>query len=323
MENAYAVCQLVGCSKNSEGSVVRNLTKKINNISAYKIDGELELVNNDEVYTYDISVSYKKDNYYLVSLTNLANNSNQVILKNGEGVFVITPALNKSFKFQSDWPYDNSQIYLLEALMKDIKNSTNRSFKTLDNGYMITTSVNYPNNPKLVKENIILDNNSNIKEVKVYDNNESICMSMKFKNIDYSPTFKDNYFSIDSIMSDKATTTSTGNLDSSIYPLVLPEGTKLVSEEHIKKDDGERILLTFGGEKPFLLVEEDATVFEENTIIPTYGEPYQLMDTLGVMTDNSLSWSSNGIEYYLVSDVLETDELLEVASSINVLPTMK
>ena len=122
---------LVGCSKNSEGSVVRNLTKKINNISAYKIDGELELVNNDEVYTYDISVSYKKDNYYLVSLTNLANNSNQVILKNGEGVFVITPALNKSFKFQSDWPYDNSQIYLLEALMKDIKNSTNRSFKTL------------------------------------------------------------------------------------------------------------------------------------------------------------------------------------------------
>ena len=58
-------------------------------------------------------------------------------------------------------------------------------------------------------------------------------------------------------------------------------------------------------------------------IIPTYGEPYRLMDTIGVMTDNSLSWSSGGIDYYLVSDVLNTNELVNIAESINILPTMK
>ena len=47
------------------------------------------------------------------------------------------------------------------------------------------------------------------------------------------------------------------------------------------------------------------------------------MDTLGVMTDNSLSWTSNGIEYYIVSDVLNQNELVEVAQSINVVQTMK
>ena len=47
------------------------------------------------------------------------------------------------------------------------------------------------------------------------------------------------------------------------------------------------------------------------------------MDTIGVMTENSLSWTTGGIEYYLVSDVLNQNELVDIAQSINVLPTMK
>ena len=81
--------------------------------------------------------------------------------------------------------------------------------------------------------------------------------------------------------------------------------------------------MTFDGDKPFLLVEETANIEEEMTIIPTYGEPFMLMDTFGALTDNSITWTSGGIDYYIVSDVLNQDELLEVAQSINVLPTMK
>ncbi len=242
-------------------------------------------------------------------------------------VIVLTPSLNKSFKFQSDWPYSNSQIYLLGALLNDIKNSNDCNFKKNDNGYIFSTSVNYPNNRKLVSQTIELDKKLNIKMVKVFDENNIAYMTMKFNDIDYSPTFKDNYFDLDTIMStysdDIDTTSEVMALDESIYPLVIPTGTKLVSEEKIKKDIGERVIMTFDGDKPFLLVEETANVEEEFTIIPTYGEPYQLMDTLGVMTNNSLSWVSGGVEYYLVSDVLEQDELVEIAQSINVLPTMK
>ena len=36
-------------------------------------------------------------------------------------VRVLTPTLNKSFKFQSDWPYNNSQVYLLQTLLSDIQ----------------------------------------------------------------------------------------------------------------------------------------------------------------------------------------------------------
>ena len=316
-----------GCGKNTESSVINDLEKKINKASAYKISGDLEIVNNDEVYNYDIEVSYKKDNNYKVILTNKANDHTQIILKNTDGVYVLTPALNKSFKFQSDWPYSNSQIYLLKSLVNDIKNTKDIKFEEEKSGYKIVTTVNYPNNSKLVEEVIELNTKRDIKKVKVYDDNHAVCMSMTFKSIDYSPIFKKDYFDLNEVMGtysiDEETTKKTSELEDTIYPLVVPTNTKLVSEEKIKKDIGDRIIMTFDGDKPFLLVEETAVVEDEFTIIPTYGEPYQLMDTLGVMTNNSLTWTSNGIEYYIVSDVLNQDELVEVAQSISYLPTMK
>ena len=113
------------------------------------------------------------------------------------------------------------------------------------------------------------------------------------------------------------------NIDDSIYPLALPTGTKLSTEEKVAKTNGERIILTFEGEKPFLLVEETANVFDEFTIIPTSGDPYMLQDSVGVLGSNSLNWTTGGIEYYIVSDVLNQNELIEIASSISALPTMK
>ncbi len=241
-------------------------------------------------------------------------------------VIVVTPSLNKSFKFQSDWPYSNSQIYLLEAIVRDIEDDEERTFKETSNGYTFMTAVNYPNNRSLVKQKISLSKKLKLKKVQVYNSDSVICMTMEYNDIDYSPTFKKNYFSLDTVMQTYSATEEvkqTGVLEESIYPLMVPSGTKLTNEEKIDKDNGERIIMTFDGEKPFLLVEETANIEDEFTVIPTYGEPYQLMDTLGVMTNNSLNWTTNGIEYYLVSDVLNQEELIEVAQSIGVVQTMK
>lgn len=320
------VFSVTGCGKYSESDVVKDLDKKLNKLKSYQVEGKLEIVNNDDVYNYDVVVSYKKKDYYKVSLKNTANNHEQIILKNTDGVYVLTPSLNKSFKFQSDWPYSNSQIYLLESLRDDIKNDDTREFTSNKNSYEFVTKVNYPNNRKLTSQKITLDKELKPRVVKVLNEEKVPQMTMTFTDIDYSPTFKDDFFQLDVAMKsakvdDSVVTTS--QLDDVIYPLATPTGTKLVSEEKVKKTNGERVIMTFEGEKPFLLVEETASIEDEMTVIPTYGDIYQLMDTLGVMTDNSLTWTSAGIEYYLVSDVMGTEELVEIAQSINVLPTMK
>ncbi len=322
----FSIFLFAGCGKYGEKDVINDFSKKIDDAKAYYIDGTLEIVNNDNVYNYDVEVAYKEKNYYRVSLTNTSNSHTQVILKNDDGVYVVTPALNKSFKFQSDWPYSNSQIYLLESLVQDIKDDDDRIFKETKDGYSFMTAVNYPNNRNLVKQKINLSKKLKLKKVQVYNSDSVICMTMEYKKIDYSPTFKKNYFSLNMVMktySVEDTVEQTGVLEESIYPLMIPSGTRLTNEEKIDKGNGERIIMTFDGEKPFLLVEETANIENEFTVVPTYGEPYQLMDTLGVMTNNSLNWTTNGIEYYLVSDVLNQEELVEVAQSIGVVQTMK
>lgn len=315
-----------GCGKYTEDDIIKDLEKKINKLSGYRLEGNLEILNNEEVYNYDVDVSYKKDDLYKVSLTNTSNNYEQIILKNKDGVYVLTPSLNKSFKFQSDWPNNNSQIYLLQSIIDDMKSDKNRSFKEGNNEYIFSVKVNYPNNKKLVKQDLYFDKKLKLKRVKVYNEDGVALMSLKVKDIDYSPTFKKSSFQVKEALKTVKTDEKikqTSILEDTIYPLALPTGTKLVSEEKVDKTDGNRIIMTFDGDKPFLLVEETAGIEEEMTIIPTYGEPYMLMDTVGAMTDNSLSWTSGGIEYYLVSDVLNQEELLEIAQSINVLPTMK
>ena len=116
----------------------------------------------------------------------------------------------------------------------------------------------------------------------------------------------------------KKSTSPTASLEDVIYPLYLPTGTVLKDQEKVSKTDGERVILTFAGDKGFTLVEETAVKEKEFTIVPTYGEPGFVNDTIGAITDNSLNWISNGVEYYMVSDVMNTIELLDIANSINV-----
>ena len=327
----FVVCILffTGCSKNTYKSITNSIYKKYNSSSGYKLNGILEVTNNDEVYKYNVEVGYKKDDLYRVILTNTANDFKQIIIKNEDGVFLLTPSLNKSLKFQSDWPYDNSQIYLLNSIIKDMKRDKNNEMKETKKGYVFHTSVKYPNNNKLVKQKIVFNKDLMLDKVIVYDKNGSISMEIKIDSIKLSPKFSDDYFELDSVIdtnvekSDDSEDSKSNTLEDVIYPLVIPSGTKLVSEDRVSKDLGERVIMTYEGEKSFLLVEETIDVFDEFTIIPTVGEPYLLLDTLGVMTDNSLSWSSGSTEYYLVSDVMSGEELIDVAQSLVGVISMK
>jgi outer membrane lipoprotein-sorting protein len=311
---------LTGCSKNNEENIIKSLEKKIN--KGYKLSGSLNVVNNDENYDYDVEV-YNKDDYYKVVLTNKSNDHTQVILKNKDGVYVLTPALNKSFKFQSDWPNGNSQIYLLDTLINDIKEDTKSKFINSDDKYVFKSKVRYVNNTKLDYQKVVIGKDLDLEKVIVYDKDGVEVMTMLFDKIDYSYKFKKDDFSLDEIINNNEEVSETSSLDDIIYPLYIPSGTKLVNEDKIKKDNGERVIMNYDGDKSFTLVEETSDVFDEFTIIPTSGEPFFLMDNLGVITPNSLSWTSGGIDYYLVSEVMSQSEMMEVAQSISGIVSMK
>lgn len=342
---------LGGCGKVSETDIVKDLTKKINNTDSYYIEGELEIVNNEDVYTYEVEVSYAKKDNYKVRLTNTVNNHEQIILRNSDGVYVITPRINKSFKFQSDWPYNNSQVYLLSPLLEDITSDDNRVFEEVKDGYKLTVAANYPNNPKLVKQEILLDKNSNIKSVTVIDKDGNKQISMNYKKIDLNSKFKNSYFDLKEIIDvkedntpsedntttenkntntnnnkeqkDSTKTEETSSIEDVIYPMYLPSNTHLSNKEKVTKESGERLILTFDGDNPFMLIEETIAKEKEHLIVPTYGDLELMASTVAIVNENSVNWIDNNIEYYVVSDKLSKQELLNIARSISVLPVSK
>jgi outer membrane lipoprotein-sorting protein len=105
----FSVFFLSGCFKKSGNDLLEQFKKQINKSDNYYLSGELEILNNEDTYSYIVEVAYKKDDQFRVELKNKTNDHEQIILKNNDGVYVLTPSLNKSFKFQSDWPYNSSQ----------------------------------------------------------------------------------------------------------------------------------------------------------------------------------------------------------------------
>lgn len=358
---------LTGCTTLNEDKIKENFIKDSDNLKSYYIEGEMSLTNNDDTYKYDVEVSYKKDENYKVVLTNKANNYKQIILKNSDGVYVISPSINKSFKFQSTWPNNNSQVYLLGSLVNDLKNDKEATFEQQDNNFVFTTKVNYPNNPIYKKQQIILDKNSTLKQVKVLDDKNIPYIEFTVSNIDKKPTFDDEYFKLEKVAKEyqvdtentkdnnlkqkentkqdnnektdeqqnnqeqtdqqqnQETTTkeeTTSSLEDSLFPFYLPTNTSLSNKETIQTENGQRMIMTFSGDSPFILVQETVKASDELTIVPTYGEPFLLIDTVGSLTDVSYTWTSNGIEYYIASDTMNKQELLQVAKSLNVVATM-
>ena len=99
--------------------------------------------------------------------------------------------------------------------------------------------------------------------------------------------------------------------------MYLPEGTYLKTEKTVQMDTGSRIILTFSGNKSFMLVEEPTMKEDELTVIPTNGEIDMFSDTIAVVDNSSITWSSDGVDYYMVSSDMSKEELEKRKCTVN------
>lgn len=345
------ILMLCGCASETKEDVLKDFTNKISSAKSYKITGSMEISNDEETFTYSLESYYLKDNYYKVILVNQTNNHEQIILKNESDIYVITPALNKSFKFQSEWPDNSSQAYLLGSIASDIKNDTNTEIEEIDDGYIIKSSVNYPNNEELTYQKIYLTKDKNVEKVEVFNTNDIVKIKVIFESIDLKAGLNAKDFNLNDYVKEEEITedtkdeiknnennctegecqneentntdkkveendNKTANIENIIYPLYIPSNTYLTNSETIETSSGNRVILTFSGEKNFVLIEEATIKSEEMSIVPVYGEPVMLSETIGALSANSLSWDANNVSYYLASTELTVNEMRTIANSL-------
>ena len=308
---------LFGCGKADQSNVKDEFVKNISKKNSYLVKGTMNIISNEDTFSYNVTVAKSNDNYR-VNLVNTINNHEQVILRSNNEVYVVTPSLNKSFKFQSEWPDNGSQAYLLNSLVNDINNNSESKAEADGDGFVISSKVNYPNNANLVSEKIYLDKKSNLKKVEVLDKDGKVKITVNYTSIDFKPTFKDDYFKLESLIDEECCKDkeTSALMDDIVYPLYLPSNTYLSTKDTVNTESGNRVILTFTGDSPFTLIEEKTVANSEFEIIPVYGEPLMLSETMGALSSNSLYFTSNNVDFYLSSDKLSGNELLTIAESI-------
>ena len=313
-----SICLVMcGCGSYNQEKAVKDFKNLVDNNKSYYLEGNMSIVSGEKNYTYDVNVSYMQGSYYKVNLLNTDNSHEQIILKNDEGVYVITPDLNKSFKFQSDWPNNSSQAYILETILNDIEKDSSRSFEEKDGKYYITSGVNYPNNSNFKTQKVTFNKKMEPEKVEILSTDGTTGITMNFTKIEWSKKFEKDYFTLNANIKEDCCkeTKETGSIEDIIYPMYIPVGTKFQNQEVVKSDGSERVILTFEGEKPFILVEELSNASKEFEVTSATGDLVFYETILGALTDTSVSWSNGGRDYYIIGQNLSNEELLQIASS--------
>ncbi|MCM3631015.1 outer membrane lipoprotein carrier protein LolA [Paenibacillus glycanilyticus] len=202
---------LSACGKKDAESVVKDLDKVVSNMESYQGTGTMKLNTGQQELTYNVDVSYQKPHYYRIKLTNAEKDITQIVLRNDDGVFVLTPRLNKVFRFQSDWPQNQGQVYLYQTLIQSILTDNSRQFAVDDKSYVFDVMANY-NNGTLARQKIWL-NKSDYKpvQVQVSDANASVMVQVDFTSFEFGPSFEKTTFETEANMKSSPSSGGTGD----------------------------------------------------------------------------------------------------------------
>ncbi|MBT2639330.1 MULTISPECIES: outer membrane lipoprotein carrier protein LolA [unclassified Bacillus (in: firmicutes)] len=314
---------LAACGTKSQESVVKELDGTLEDLKSYKAKAKMTLQMGTEPQVYDVEIWHKDPSFYRVNLKNAQKDQSQMILRNDEGVFVLTPALNKSFKFQSDWPKNSSQAYLYESLITDILEDKQAKFSATKEHYVFETKTRYQNNKMLPIQEIKLNKKSLAPvSVKVMDPDRNALVTVEFSDVKFDASFDKDAFDMKKNMTgaqlevpvmadveDKEFTVK--------YPVAEIPGVTLIDEKEITTENGKRVILTYDGEKSFTLIQEKADAMPAmSSAINMTGKPVDLGFTIGAMNETSVSWTHLGVDYMLASTDLSPEELEMVAKSV-------
>ncbi|MEX2415443.1 MAG: outer membrane lipoprotein carrier protein LolA [Paenibacillaceae bacterium] len=343
------VIVLAGCGKKDASDVVAELDKTMDKLESYEGAGTMILHTGMKPQEYSVDVWYQSPSYYRIALKNATKDVTQIVLKNDEGVFVLTPQLNKSFRFQSDWPEKQGQAYLYHTLTQSILQDKNRQFTTEGDTYVFDVVSNLQNH-SLVRQRIWLDKEDYApRRMEASDAESNVLLEVNFSSFVFNKKFDEDSFDMERNMlgyelqsvatmaeGDEAdgtlesagtnagtpTSTNTGTKEVSnrsfgiLMPTYLPEGVvnKDISEIKLAGEAG--IMLRYEGDYSFTLIEARPT---ERAVSALSGTMVDLGFTMATLLGNekrTLTWMDQGVEFRLSTGDLPEEEMIMVAQSL-------
>lgn len=282
--------------------------------TSYTLESSMELLVNDELKSYQVNVTYLKNenDYFKVELYDKSLNQSQVIVKNDDGVYVLTPTLNQAFKFQSEWPLNSPKPYIYQSLLDFLENN---EYEKMKDGYLVSGEISYENDDRVASQEVKFDKDLNPVFINVYDKDKTEIMKLEVTTFSMNERIDTETFNEEEIM--KTSQSQYSNVSSSLplYPVALL-GSTLQKEEVSKINDSTNHILQFSGEKSFTLVETVMNKSNSMNVEEIDGEVIALVDGFAYMKGNQMTYISSGVVCSLYSNELSQQEMLSVLSSM-------
>jgi len=331
---------LSACGAASQEKVLKKVNGKWAETNGYELNASMEIKSGGEPRNYDVTVWHTKPDFYRVEVVESGKDVSQMIVRNADGVFVVTPTLNKMYKFQSDWPKKNSQAYLIGALAEDLAEDKNLVMKEEEKAYIFeaATRNSYKNSmphqvitvdkKTLLPTSVVIMND--VKEEQIKITFKKIKLGVQHAAKEYAVeqfTDKDNTKGEQAKPAEKEGQEDNEDKEAvgaeveyqefqTHYPVV--NWAQLANEKVVQESGMERVILTYEGEKAFTVMQQP--VMKENSMLPVSspGDPVDLGYTIGAITDTSISWEKDGVEFFVASSKLTREEMIEVATSMTI-----
>ncbi|MEK5078389.1 outer membrane lipoprotein carrier protein LolA [Solibacillus sp. FSL W7-1436] len=318
---AVVICCLflAACGKATKDEVIEDVNKKWNDAKGYELSASMEVRTGAEPRVYDVKVWHTKPDFYRVAVNPKGESEQQLIVRNEEGVFVVTPSLRKTHKFQSEWPKQNSQAYIIGALADDLVSDSKAVMTEDDASYTFEVATRNVDQTALPVQQIVVDKKTMLPtKVSVMDESLQEQVVITFADIKLGVQHTAEEYAVEKFSEKeekKAASAEVAETEFNVYyPTIDWAHTKLTDEFEVQEDGNTRVILTFEGEKPFTLMQQP--IQSDDTILPVSGDPADLGYTIGAITDNSIQWDKDGMTFFIASTKLTKDELLEVAASV-------
>ncbi len=297
------------------GSSLEKTLEEVQSYTSYELICNMEMLENDELRSYQVTSTYAlidDSDYYKVELYDKSLNQSQIIVKNSDGVFVLTPTLNQAFQFKSEWPNNTPKPYIYQSLLDFLDN--NEVTKESD-GYRVKGEMTYENDSRVTSQEVVFDKQLNPVSVSVYDGDGVEIISVVVTSFSANVSLTVDDFNEETLLSSTTNTYSSVSTSLPLYPVSLM-GSVLETEQISTIDEMTNHILKFTGEKSFTIVESSLSESEDIEVTYINSDVIDLIDGIAYYEDNQLTYIASGIVCSIYSNDLTDEEMLTVLSSM-------
>lgn len=308
----------------SEGPVDDKLKDLNTTMEAYHMEGTMQIGEGEEVRNFFVTVDFKdgETDCFRISLTDKDINQEQILLRNEQGVYVLTPVLNQVYTFKGDYPLNSPKPYLYHSFIEAMKGDYNVVSNA--DGYTVSFDITYDNEPTWVKQEIKFSKDLKPIWTYVYDSENKIVAKVMFSNVDFAPTFKEDYFSVDANMNSAKENVSSSHVSTTIddlplIPAIDSVSSTLKEQTKVQDKDGKvSYILTYSGTKSYTVFQKliEASKNDKYQSITVSGKPIDTIYGFGTIEGNCLTYLYHDVSYEIYSQDLTVAEMVDVVTNM-------